>query len=160
MKQKHRTKTKMGLVHKNNKGYYRTSDNQLLHRKIWEEFYGQKIPKGYVIHHINEDVTDNRISNLQLMTHEEHLSHHHKGKPIHINSKIGLSQASSTTGYFRVTKKPCPRCIKGFMYRYMYYDVDGKRKAITSTSLKKLMLKVQAKNLPWKKLKRRKKVKK
>ena len=152
MKQKHRTNTKFGLVHKNNKGYYRTSDNELLHRKIWEEFYGQKIPDGMIIHHKDENVENNSISNLELMTHEEHLSHHHKGKPIHINSKLGLSRASTTTGYFRVTKKPCPRCKKGFVFRYMYYDVDGKRKAITSTNLKTLMLKVQGKNLPWKKL--------
>lgn len=152
MKQKHRTKTKMGLVHKNNKGYYRTSDNQLLHRKIWEEFYGQKIPDGYVIHHRDENPLNNNISNLQLMTHEEHLSHHHKGKPIHINTKVGLSRSKSTTGYFRVNKKPCPKCKKGFIYRYQYFDVDGVRKAITSTSLKKLMLKVQGKNLEWRKL--------
>lgn len=152
MKQKHRTKTKMGLVHKNNKGYYRTSDNQLLHRKIWEEFYGEKIPEGYVVHHINEDVTDNRISNLTLMTHEEHLSHHHKGKPIHINTKVGLSKAKTTTGYFRVNKKPCPKCKNGFIYRYQYYDVDGVRKSLTSTSLKRLMLKVQGHNLEWRKL--------
>lgn len=152
MKQDHRTKTKMGLVHKNNKGYYRTSDNELLHRKIWEEFYGQKIPDGMVIHHINENVNDNRISNLQLMTQEEHTRHHHKGKPIHINTKVGLSKASTSTGYFRVSKKKCPRCKEKFLYRYMYYDVDGVRKAITSTSLKKLMLKVQGKGLPWRKL--------
>lgn len=152
MKQKHRTKTQLGFVHKNNKGYYRTSDNQLLHRKIWEEFYGQKIPDGYVIHHRDENPLNNDISNLQLMTHEEHLSHHHKGKPIHINTKVGLSKAKTTTGYFRVNKKPCPRCKKGYIYRYQYYDVDGVRKSITSTSLKRLMLKVQGHNLEWRKL--------
>lgn len=152
MKQKHRTNTKFGLVHKNNKGYWRTSDNQLLHRKIWEEFYGQKIPEGYVIHHRNGDCTDNRISNLELMTHEEHLSHHHKGQPIHINTKLGLSKAKTTTGYYRVNKKACPKCKQGYIYRYQYFDTRGRRQAITSTSLKKLMLKVQGKNLPWKKL--------
>lgn len=51
MKSNEKVNTKLGLVHQNNKGYYKTSDNELLHRKIWEKFYGQKIPKGYVIHH-------------------------------------------------------------------------------------------------------------
>lgn len=152
MKQKHRTNTRFGLVHKNNKGYYRTSDNQLLHRKIWEEFYGQKIPDGMVIHHKDFNPLNNSISNLELMTHEEHLSLHHKGQPIHMNTKLGLSKAKTTTGYFRVNKKPCSNCKQGYIYRYQYFDVDGVRKAITSTSLKKLMLKVQGKNLPWRKL--------
>ena len=152
MKQKHRTKTKYGLIHQNNLGYYRTSDNKLLHHKVWEDFYGQPVPEGMVIHHKDHDCTNNNISNLQLMTPEEHLSHHHKGKPIHINTKVGLSKAKTTTGYFRVNKKPCPKCKKGWTYRYQYFDVDGIRKSITSTSLKKLKLKVQAKNLEWRKL--------
>ena len=105
-----------------------------------------------MVHHVDENPLNNNISNLQLMTHEEHLSHHHKGKPIHINTKVGLSRSKSTTGYFRVNKKPCPKCKKGFIYRYQYFDIDGVRKSITSTSLKKLMLKVQGKNLEWRKL--------
>lgn len=152
MTKKYRTKTPLGIVHKDNKGYYRTSDNQLLHRKIWEEFYGQEIPDGMILHHKDENPLNNHISNLQLMTPEEHLSHHHKGKPIHINTKLALSKAKTTTGYFRVDKKNCPRCKKGYVYRYQYYDVDGIRKGITDTSLKRLMLKVQAKGLEWRKL--------
>jgi len=36
------------------------------------------LPTGWVVHHINEDKTDNRIENLALMTQQGHTSHHQK----------------------------------------------------------------------------------
>lgn len=152
MKSNEKVNTKLGLVHQNNKGYYKTSDNELLHRKIWEEFYGQKIPKGYVIHHKDFNPRNNSIRNLQLMTMEEHLSLHHKGKQLDDELKEKLSKNKTTTNYFRVNKKPCPRCKQGFIYRYQYYDDNNKRQSITSTDLRKLALKVQSKGLVWKKI--------
>ncbi len=41
-----------------------------LHRKIYENKFGQ-IPKNMIIDHINQDIRDNRISNLRLATHIE-----------------------------------------------------------------------------------------
>jgi hypothetical protein len=41
------------------------------HRLIWENHNG-KIPKGYIIHHKNENRLDNDISNLELVTRAEH----------------------------------------------------------------------------------------
>ena len=41
-----------------------------VHRLIWLAFYGS-IPEGYEVNHINEIKTDNRLSNLNLMTHKE-----------------------------------------------------------------------------------------
>ena len=38
-----------------------------VHRFVWEAFNGP-IPKGMTIDHINGDKTDNRLSNLQLLT--------------------------------------------------------------------------------------------
>lgn len=46
-----------------------------LHRAVWEAAYGT-IPKGYHIHHINDDKHDNRIENLELLSHSEHSKHH------------------------------------------------------------------------------------
>src|SRR6266403_1185225 len=45
------------------------------HRWIWNNVHGI-IPKGYHIHHRNEDKSDNRIENLELIEATRHLSHH------------------------------------------------------------------------------------
>ncbi len=45
-------------------------------RKIYEERHGE-IPKGHILHHRNEDITDNRDENHKLYpSHEEHGRHH------------------------------------------------------------------------------------
>lgn len=41
------------------------------HRVIWESAHGP-IPEGYEIHHKNGDGRDNRLENLQMLTHKEH----------------------------------------------------------------------------------------
>lgn len=42
-------------------------------RIVWEAFNGP-IPKGMQINHINEDKTDNRLCNLNLMTPKENIN--------------------------------------------------------------------------------------
>lgn len=54
----------MSKLHKNND-----------YRKIYEEHCG-KIPKGYHIHHIDGNPLNNDITNLQLLTAEEHVQIH------------------------------------------------------------------------------------
>ncbi|MBT3582788.1 HNH endonuclease [Candidatus Woesearchaeota archaeon] len=49
----------------------------LEHRFIWEQSNGE-IPKGFQIHHINENKQDNRIENLQLLSNSEHQKLHLK----------------------------------------------------------------------------------
>ena len=65
------------LVH----GYYQIGLHKnsiqkfyLVHRFVWEAFNGQ-IPEGYEVNHINEVKTDNRLSNLNLMTHKENMNY-------------------------------------------------------------------------------------
>ena len=44
---------------------------------LWEQANG-KIPKGYVIHHINKNRLDDRLDNLVCLTRSEHINLHRK----------------------------------------------------------------------------------
>lgn len=54
---------------KNKDGYIMTNNN-LVHRLVWEAFNGE-IPEGMEIDHINTIRDDNRLENLRLVTHKE-----------------------------------------------------------------------------------------
>lgn len=59
-------------------GYYQNSTiHKSLHRFVWEENNGV-IPKGYEIHHIDFNKSNNRISNLIMISKKEHLDIHSK----------------------------------------------------------------------------------
>lgn len=47
-----------------------------VHRLLMEQHLGKPIPEGYVVHHKDGNKRNNRIENLELMTHEEHTAHH------------------------------------------------------------------------------------
>ena len=158
--------TKFGTASLRNDGYYRinTHDkdhhNKLLHRVIFEDFYGE-IPKGYHVHHKNGDRTDNCILNLQLIKNGEHISFHNKNRNRGAFShseetKEKIRKALSgkkdpkknTSGIYRVCKHLNKKCKQGFTWQYSYYE-NGKRKYINSISLSKLKEKVLAKGLEW-----------
>lgn len=48
----------------------------LEHRFIMSELLGRPLKKGEIVHHINEDKTDNRAENLMVLTVSEHSSMH------------------------------------------------------------------------------------
>ena len=59
-------------------GYYQNSTiHKSLHRFVWEENNGV-IPKGYEIHHIDFNKSNNNISNLIMLSKKEHLEIHSK----------------------------------------------------------------------------------
>lgn len=149
-------KTKFGKAKLYDDGYYRITSskegnhNKLLHRLIYESFYGD-IPEGYDIHHKNENKLDNCILNLVLVRHGEHARQHQ-----HI-IKQGTSQPSNSTGYYRVYKEKGSQYKQGFAYCYEVDSsrLDGdkrKKMKIRSVDLKKLEEKVIAKGYEWRKI--------
>jgi hypothetical protein len=79
--------TKWGLARLRKDYYYISSRKEgnkgkLLHRLIYESVWG-KLPKGYVVHHIDGDKTNNCILNLSMMKETEHLKLHNKGENNH-----------------------------------------------------------------------------
>ena len=73
----HRLKEKILKPSINRTGYYQVclckqsiQKYYYVHRLVWEAFNGQ-IPENMQVNHINEVKTDNRLSNLNLMTCKE-----------------------------------------------------------------------------------------
>ena len=69
--------------HLDTNGYWRDKFNQLIHRSIaYKKIYLESpedypLPfEKYVIHHINKDKQDNRVSNLKVETPYEHNYRH------------------------------------------------------------------------------------
>jgi|ERR1700734_935606 len=58
-------------------GYYGMTNGSrhYLHRDVWESIHGP-IPPDHDVHHKNEDVSDNRIENLEMMRKADHARHH------------------------------------------------------------------------------------
>jgi hypothetical protein len=71
-----------------NKGYYWNFTYGKLHRYIWIEHNGP-IPKGLVVHHIDEDKTNNDISNLMLLSNKEHTYIHQQSTSTQQRITIG-----------------------------------------------------------------------
>ena len=65
---------------------------RFLHRMVYETFIGD-IPEGYEIDHINNVKTDNRLSNLQLLTKADNLRKAHKGKIVSDETRKKMSEA-------------------------------------------------------------------
>ena len=163
--------TEFGTVKLSYWGYYYISSskegnhNKKLHRLIWEKHYGKQVPEGYVIHHINGTKTDNRIQNLICVPKKIHTAFHmkhrvvtdemrkkisetEKGKEIQDESRLKISKAQNTSGYYRVSKCKDKQCKQGFRWRYQFKE-KGKQYVLYSVDLDKLKEKVLAKNWIW-----------
>lgn len=128
-------------------GVYLSKDGQgktkQVHRLVYEAFYGP-IPEGLQINHINEDPSDNRLANLNVMTPKENTNYgthttrqaetlirkHHCGKPVDqydmqgnlIATYWGAHEASRQTGVCRGRITECClgriRTSGGYIWRY------------------------------------------
>jgi group I intron endonuclease len=67
-------------------------------------------------------------------------------------TKIKMSESKNSSGYFRVVKQKSEKYKQGFIWRYQYYDENGKRKFIRSVDIEKLEAKVKAKGLKWERI--------
>ena len=75
----------LGFRRKTNKGYIEIktfSGYQREHVFVMEAVLGRRLEDDEVVHHIDNDKTNNDISNLQLMSHGEHTSLHNKLRAI------------------------------------------------------------------------------
>jgi len=148
-------KTKFGNAGINDRGYYRIVSskegncNKKLHILNWEDHYGIKVPKGYVIHHIDHNPLNWNINNLQCVKRSMHSRYHQINVKRTEKSKQKQSKKQNKTGYFRVYKVKAIRYKQGFIYVYQYYDENKKRKSISSVNIKKLEQKVKEKDLKW-----------
>ena len=69
-----------GGIHKHIMGYLQVSLGsgrpKLQHRLMLEEFLGRKLESWEIVHHINQDKTDNRLENLRIMNRRTHARLH------------------------------------------------------------------------------------
>ena len=66
-------------IAKDGRVYIRVNGKQTLEaRYIWEQYYNKKIPKGFLIHHIDYNRQNNVIKNLKIMSISEHVGLHNK----------------------------------------------------------------------------------
>lgn len=60
------------------------------HRYIIEQHLGRKLMRNEVVHHINGNIKDNRLGNLQVMSLSEHARLHQIGKSLTDSQKEKL----------------------------------------------------------------------
>lgn len=92
----------------------------------------EEIPKGYVIHHLDENEQNDDPTNLVLMQKYQHVAYHWKRKPLHpqVKIKFGSSRMKRTL-YFPISE---PRILKrksGSYYLFFRERLDGTRKAVS-----------------------------
>ena len=91
---------------------YKYINGRYAHRVIYERHHGS-IPAGFVIHHKDEDKSNNAIENLEAMPKSEHQRHHATGKE---NSVAQRQAAAKTLESLRIPKDAeCLHCKESFV---------------------------------------------
>lgn len=120
--------TKFGNAKINNRGYYQITSrsegnhHKLLHRLIFEDFY-KYIPDGFVVHHIDENKTNNCIMNLQLLHKSEHLRKHKSDYKHHMFGKIGENNPNYGRKHSDETRAKISEANKG-----KHHSVETRKK--------------------------------
>lgn len=103
------------------------------HRLIYENYLSIifdediYITKGYEIHHINKQVDDNRLINLELLTHKEHKFKHRWDKSnrlcVMCNSKTTISKSGHEYWYKYEDGFICNNCFNNTPKRLEYMKI-------------------------------------
>lgn len=62
------------------------------HHLVWWERTGQRVQKGFVLHHKDHNKTNNAFENLELMTRAAHMKEHNPNQFIDQTVKIKISE--------------------------------------------------------------------
>ena len=93
-------------------GSYKRVNGKYAHRVIYEQHHGA-IPEGWVVHHRDEDKTNNDPSNLVAMPRGDHHSLHSTGRAGSEKQKLAAAQ---TLASLRKPKSAtCLHCGQGFI---------------------------------------------
>lgn len=131
-------------------------------------FYGKKHSEKTKEHlrRLNLGKKMSEESKRKMSLSKRGKNHPQYGKPISEETKKKISQANmgmsrtkefvegnievnNKTGFAMVGKCNKNDFIKGYHFKYLYYDENGKKKALSSVDLFKLKSKVDSKGLPW-----------
>lgn len=173
-----------GTATLHNNGYYKIASSKegnlgkYLHRLIWEKAWG-KIPKDWVIHHLDGNKQNNCLLNLYGMPEHLHLSIHTKGKNNPFYGKVHSEETRKKLsemnlgreGYWKgksrteedMVKMSKSKNTSGYFrvrkmkkprlkqgFLWRYtYYENGKQKDITCMTIDGLKEKVTSKGLKW-----------
>jgi hypothetical protein len=101
-------------------GYWKSGDMVSLHRVVWESAHGP-LADGLVVHHIDENPSNNDLSNLQAMTIGEHRVLHQTGRAWSPEVKAKLAESGRASWVGAPSREwPCEVCGETFSSRSRY----------------------------------------
>ena len=85
-------------------GFYFQHSGKRLHRAVWK-YHNGEIPKGYHIHHKDENRSNNSIENLEMIKGSEHLALHGAEEKNKVNARKNMHKAMECAKEWHGTKE-------------------------------------------------------